>query len=69
MPSAPPAGAVRWASGLLETAIPAVDIPGSRAGSFTISSAPEPGGLALSCLATVGVALVAYRKRRHRKAA
>jgi hypothetical protein len=34
-------------------------------GTVTIAAVPEPGNLVLSCLGTVGVALVAYRKRRH----
>ncbi|HEY4312809.1 MAG TPA: hypothetical protein VGN12_25390 [Pirellulales bacterium] len=34
-------------------------------GTVTIANVPEPCSLALSCVGTVGVVLVAYRKRRH----
>ncbi|HEY1598611.1 MAG TPA: PEP-CTERM sorting domain-containing protein [Pirellulales bacterium] len=33
-------------------------------GTVTIAAVPEPGSLVLSCLGTVGVALLAFRKRR-----
>jgi hypothetical protein len=34
-------------------------------GTVTIAAVPEPGSLVLSCLGAAGLALVAYRKRRH----
>ncbi len=41
----------------------------SSSATFTISAAPEPGSLALSCVGAFGTALFAYRIRRQRESA